>query len=409
MGVFAGPEITESGLVLALDAGNSKSYPGSGTTWTDLSGTSNATLTNGPTYSSANGGSLVFDGVDDKVTVAATGTYDFSASRITIEVWLKISSTPTGGEKEIITTDNSGDGSTWNLGFVSGFLTFNPSSWLGSTITGTAPRMTASNFALNTFNNIIVTSAGSGEVGKMYYNGVKQTDGTSTAIGLSYDAGRPIGIGLEPVTNRFAFAGNIAVVRIYKNKTFTQAEVTQNFNALRARYNILETIAWSANNINTATISGVNFTATEAGAASDSSARSTALPAVTTTGWYLDWIQVEGHMPYVCFVGVANSTANLAWNNNATKTWYWDNRIFGLSSSGEAAPGTLTAGTHRLAVRLESGSPKIYFRKGSTVTGPLVCPSGTLYFITQSLAGWKIGDITLANGGAVYEGGGGLF
>ena len=70
MGVFAGPEITESGLVLALDAGNLKSYPTTGTTWTDLSGRGNTgTLTNGPTYSSANGGSIVFDGVNDYVTV----------------------------------------------------------------------------------------------------------------------------------------------------------------------------------------------------------------------------------------------------------------------------------------------------------------------------------------------------
>ena len=172
---------------------------------------------------------------------------------------------------------------------------------------------------------------------------------------------------------------------------------------------VLGTIAWSTNNITTATISGVNFTATETAAASNSSAQSTALPAVTTTGWYFDWIQVEGFLAYISFVGVANSTANLAWNDNATKTWYWNNLIFGLSSSGEVGPGTLTAGTHRLAVRLVSGSPKIYFRKDSTVTGPLVCPSGTLYFITQALAGFKLGDITLANGGAVYEGGGGLF
>ena len=241
MAISYNPSSVTSGLVLCLDAANPKSYPGTGTTWTDLSGTSNGTFgssTQAPTYNSANGGSIVFDGSNDKVTVAATSIYDFSASRITIEVWLKISSTPTT-DQEIITTDTSGDFSTWNLGFVSsGFLTFNPSSYLGSTNTATAPRMSASNFALNTFNNIIVTTAGNGEVGKMYYNGVKQTDGTATNIGLAYDAGRPIGIGLEPTTNRFAFAGNIAVVRIYKNKSFTQAQVTQNFNALRGRYGV---------------------------------------------------------------------------------------------------------------------------------------------------------------------------
>ena len=71
MGVFAGPEVVEDGLVLALDAGNTKSYPGSGTTWTDLSGNgNNGTLTNGPTYSSSNGGSIVFDGVNDFVDIS---------------------------------------------------------------------------------------------------------------------------------------------------------------------------------------------------------------------------------------------------------------------------------------------------------------------------------------------------
>ena len=73
MGAFAGPEIAESGLVLALDAGNLKSYPGSGTTWTDLSGGGNTgTLTNGPTYSSANGGSLVFDGTNDYISLSSS-------------------------------------------------------------------------------------------------------------------------------------------------------------------------------------------------------------------------------------------------------------------------------------------------------------------------------------------------
>ena len=68
MGLAHSPSLVMNGLVLALDAANPKSYPGSGTTWTDLSGRGNTgTLTNGPTYSSANGGSLVFDGTNDYV------------------------------------------------------------------------------------------------------------------------------------------------------------------------------------------------------------------------------------------------------------------------------------------------------------------------------------------------------
>jgi hypothetical protein len=71
MGVYAGPDVVENGLVLALDAGNSKSYPGSGTTWTDLSGNGNdGTLVNGVGYSGDKLGSLVFDGVDDVVNIS---------------------------------------------------------------------------------------------------------------------------------------------------------------------------------------------------------------------------------------------------------------------------------------------------------------------------------------------------
>jgi len=62
------PAIVTSGLTLNLDAGFTPSYPTTGTTWYDVSsGGNNGTLTNGPTYNSANGGSIVFDGTNDYV------------------------------------------------------------------------------------------------------------------------------------------------------------------------------------------------------------------------------------------------------------------------------------------------------------------------------------------------------
>jgi len=72
MGIAYNPRIVTDGLVLALDAGNTKSYPGSGTTWYDLSGNgNNGTLTNGPTYSSVNGGSIVLDGTNDYINFSS--------------------------------------------------------------------------------------------------------------------------------------------------------------------------------------------------------------------------------------------------------------------------------------------------------------------------------------------------
>ena len=68
MATLYAPRIVTDGLVLCLDAGNRKSYPGSGTSWVDMSGNNNTgTLTNGPTFGGGNGGSIVFDGVNDFV------------------------------------------------------------------------------------------------------------------------------------------------------------------------------------------------------------------------------------------------------------------------------------------------------------------------------------------------------
>jgi hypothetical protein len=92
-----------SGLLLHLDAGNASSYPGSGTTWTDLSGNSNhGTLFNGPTYSSANGGSIVFDGVNDYVKVVSSVIPN--SGSFTVSTWAKI---PAGRFTEMINTRNS--------------------------------------------------------------------------------------------------------------------------------------------------------------------------------------------------------------------------------------------------------------------------------------------------------------
>jgi len=64
--IDSGQKIITNGLVFHLDAAQLRSYPTTGTTWTDLSGGgNNGTLINGPTFNSGNGGSIVFDGVND--------------------------------------------------------------------------------------------------------------------------------------------------------------------------------------------------------------------------------------------------------------------------------------------------------------------------------------------------------
>jgi hypothetical protein len=88
------PYIVLDGLVLYVDAGITLSYPGSGTTWTDINGLgskNNGTLTNGPTFNSANSGSIVFDAADDSVQLP--NIVQNSGSSTTIEVIMKSNST----------------------------------------------------------------------------------------------------------------------------------------------------------------------------------------------------------------------------------------------------------------------------------------------------------------------------
>jgi hypothetical protein len=88
----AGSSIVTAGLVLNLDAGNPASYPGPGTTWTDLSGNgNNGTLTNGPTYSSANGGSIVLDGVNDYILLPTNFFNPNAGTPFSVSFWFKTS------------------------------------------------------------------------------------------------------------------------------------------------------------------------------------------------------------------------------------------------------------------------------------------------------------------------------
>jgi hypothetical protein len=86
MGISRGPKIVSSGLVLCLDAANKLSYPGTGTTWTDLSGTGkNLTLTNGPTFNAGNMGSISFDGTNDYAVVNPVSAFNIYC----ISMWFK--------------------------------------------------------------------------------------------------------------------------------------------------------------------------------------------------------------------------------------------------------------------------------------------------------------------------------
>ena len=225
MGAYSGPEINESGLVLCLDAGNTKSYPGSGTTWSDLSGNGNTgTLSNGPTYSS---GSIVFDGSDDYVQNNSS-VFDVGYGAFSVESFAYFDSSISNIYGGIFSS-----GSTGNIGI---HLT-QRTCWVGTSalLQGIGNNSTV-NFPVNIWFHTVFTRSSDGTTLNLYLNGEKRfTPTVSTAVDCSFTDG----VWGSRYTNNFSYmwGGKIALGRFYTLE-LTQEQVQQNFNALRGRFGI---------------------------------------------------------------------------------------------------------------------------------------------------------------------------
>ena len=242
MGIYAGPTnswinlspsnslngLVTSGLVLALDAGRILSYVGSGTTWTDLSGNgNNGTLTNGPTYSTANGGSIVLDGTNDYVQLASQNliSVDFS-----VEVWFY--ATKAVSSAQILYT-------SYNLGGGAQSQTFILHTASSKLFINNGNSSISSNLTLstNTWYHAVATYTASGTTARLYINGILDLSGSfaiTSGASSNYIGGSPG----DNNTGTWWFGGSIPIVRVYRTKALSAAEVSQNYNALRARYGI---------------------------------------------------------------------------------------------------------------------------------------------------------------------------
>lgn len=227
MAVAGGPNIVEDGLVLCLDAGNGKSYPGSGTAWNDLSNSpKNGTLQNGPTYSSANGGAIVFDGTDDQVILPQSTIWNFGLGDFAVEIWAyptSFADNPT----LVILGPYYGTAPKGML-FYLNTNTGHPSVYTNLGYIGTSTAAT-----LNAWNHIVFT-----RISGTIYTYVQTVPGSTFNLSTwSITTGSNVAIGRDTQYSNGAWSGRISAVRIY-NKRLTAAEVAQNFNATRSRYGI---------------------------------------------------------------------------------------------------------------------------------------------------------------------------
>ena len=235
-----GPRIVTDGLVLCLDAADRNSYPGTGTTWTDLSGNgNNGTLTNSPSYSNINKGTMVLDGSDDYI-ITPTNAFPSGNVPIAIEAWFRWFGNGSSNVDVIFAygPDNNSracpiigvDSSNYavlEFGNASGLVT------------------SSSTISSNTWYHMLTTYDTS--TTKLYLNSVVQntTNFTTANIQTSGSNGNYAGIGcffsnfgnIVSSPRRYGtFNGNIAGVKLY-NRALSATEVAQNYNATKGRFN----------------------------------------------------------------------------------------------------------------------------------------------------------------------------
>ena len=236
MGAYAGPDIVESGLVLALDAGNSKSYPGSGTAWTDLSGRGNTgTLTNMEVpgdYTSTNGGILTFDGVNEHVDC---GSSLLLSRPFTINSWVYFNSLT--GWQTFVGQNRTLTGTNAAVYFQkvnsSGDVQGRTHNTFGIEINGSTRCYDATAVQTGVWYNYCVSVSTSQLL--LYRNGNLVTT-LNNGSALAQTTGS-LYVGCGVFANALAdyVNGRISNTTIY-NRALSTTEIAQNYNALKSRY-----------------------------------------------------------------------------------------------------------------------------------------------------------------------------
>ena len=238
--------IVTNGLVLDLDAAKKDSYPGTGTAWNDISGNrNNGTLTNGPTFSTNNGGSIVFDGVDDYASCGTLGNYgsEMGTKGITLDFGFKSTYTAafkifgtinTGTNTLLLVNFNRDENDNYSSKKTSFALRGNGGFYLIGAI--------STDIYTGNFFIISITRQPSTNQISFYINGVLQTTlygsyTTSPNTFSNFEYPFTVGATNNRGTVSFNLNCDIPYFRIY-NRALNTSEILQNYNATKGRYGL---------------------------------------------------------------------------------------------------------------------------------------------------------------------------
>jgi hypothetical protein len=213
------PRIVTDGLVLCLDAGNLKSYPGSGTTWTDLSGNGrNATVNGSPTFTN---GYFDITGDSTYISLSNSGlvprTNDFTYS-----TWINFDATDN--------VDTIFENGSWTDTLLFRYQTNSVAVYAEGALRGTFSWTASAGVWYN-----VVFKRESGTC-SMYINNILTGTPFTMTTDINLANTNLFLMRSQHAVNQF-LNGKIATFSIY-NKALTASEVQQNFNATRSRFGI---------------------------------------------------------------------------------------------------------------------------------------------------------------------------
>jgi hypothetical protein len=218
------PKIVTDGLVLCLDAANTKSYVSGSTAWNDLSrGGNNGTLINGPTFNTGSLGSIVFDGTDDFIDCGNNNNLDLT-NNFSLGVWLKRNLVQTSDSAVVGRITNANGYAGYMLWFTGGGISLYIRSGIRAS-TGTIVADT----------NCYVVGTYNGSTASVYVNGIL-VNSQSTSV-EAIPTGVNFQIGKYTFDSPRNFAGNIFNTQVY-NRALSAQEVLQNYNATKTRFGL---------------------------------------------------------------------------------------------------------------------------------------------------------------------------
>ena len=228
---------TPTSLKLFIDAGNPLSYPGTGTTVTDLIGTQNGTLVNGVGYSSADGGKFTLDGVNDYISF---GENQFNFPSFSISMWINLTGT-TGFRVPIANLGYPSGGPNSNKLFGWETYIFPTTNQVvfdcyNGTLSGGSDRVSSvTNLSAGTWYHLCFTKINNGNM-KLYINGSLNATKVTTTNPV-YDVSHKTAIGVQRWESSIAypFNGSVPITKIF-NYELNSTEVTADFNEFKSRY-----------------------------------------------------------------------------------------------------------------------------------------------------------------------------